>query len=79
LQALKPSSLIIRGGDGSVYFARQLGVGEAYRVPQLGGLVIDVTDPEAFQVFAAGRSRGVLPGALVAAGKLEAPAPTATQ
>jgi cytoskeleton protein RodZ len=74
LQALKGASLVIRGVDGSIYFARQLSAGEAYRVPQVPGLVVEVTDPEAFQVFASGVSRGVLPGAQVAAGKLDAPA-----
>jgi hypothetical protein len=39
LQAIKSASLIVRGADGSVYFARQLRAGEAYRAPQLGGLV----------------------------------------
>ncbi len=73
LQALRASSLIIRGSDGSVYFARQMAKGEAYRVPQVGGLVVEVTDPESFQVFAGGLSRGVLPGAQVAAGKLDLP------
>lgn len=78
LQALRPSALIIRGPDGAVYFARQLTRGEAYRVPQIAGVVVDVTDPEAFQVFSRGRSRGVLPGTQVAAGKLEAPPPATT-
>jgi transcriptional regulator with XRE-family HTH domain len=74
LQALKGASLMIRGVDSSIYFARQLSAGEAYRVPQVAGLVVEVTDPEAFQVFAGGVSRGVLPGLQVAAGKLDAPA-----
>lgn len=61
LQALKAGALIIRGADGSVYFARQLSAGEAYRAPALAGLTADVSDPAAFQVFIAGQSKGLLP------------------
>lgn len=61
LQARRSASLIVRGGDGSVYFARQLAAGEAYRAPALQGLVVDVSEPDAFQVFVAGRSKGLLP------------------
>jgi len=70
LQALKSAALIVRGGDGSVYFARQLDKGEAYRIPHVAGLVVDVSEPQAFQVFSAGQSRGLLPGAQTAASKL---------
>jgi transcriptional regulator with XRE-family HTH domain len=61
IQALKSSSLIVRGADGSVYFARQLAKGEAYRAPQIGGLTFEVATPNAFQLFVAGQSKGVLP------------------
>jgi len=71
LQALKPAALIIKGADGSVYFARQLAKGEAYRAPTLGGLTADVSDPTAFQVFVAGESHGRLPAAQTNLGKLE--------
>lgn len=70
LQALKGASLIVRGVDGSVYFARQLAAGEAYRAPALKGLVADVSDPTAFQVFVGGQTRGLLPAAQTALGKL---------
>jgi cytoskeletal protein RodZ len=69
LQALKSASLIVRGADGSVYFARQLAAGEAYRAPQLAGLSVEVSEPDSFQVFVAGQSKGVLPAAQVALGK----------
>jgi cytoskeletal protein RodZ len=69
LQALKSASLIVRGADGSVYFARQLAAGEAYRAPQLAGLSVDVSEPDSFQVFVAGQSKGVLPAPQVALGK----------
>ncbi|WP_374472753.1 helix-turn-helix domain-containing protein [Phenylobacterium sp.] len=70
LKALRSGALIIRGADGSVYFARQLDKGEAYRIPAVEGLAVDVSDPYAFQVFAAGQSRGFLPAALSSASKL---------
>lgn len=70
LQALKAASLIVRGADGSVYFARQLAAGEAYRAPVLPGLVADVSDPAAFQVFLRGQTQGHLPAAQTALGKI---------
>lgn len=82
LQALKPALLVIHGSDGSVYFARQLAQGEAYRVPQFGGLSADVSEPDAFQVFVGGQSHGVLPAPLTDIGKLlgvPAPAKPAPQ
>jgi hypothetical protein len=79
VQAIKAGALIVRGPDGSVYFARQLAKGEAYRVPQLAGLTLDVSAPHDFQVFVAGQSKGVLPAQQVLASKLgaapSAPAP----
>lgn len=76
VQAIKAGALIVRGPDGSVYFARQLAKGEAYRVPQLAGLTLDVSAPHDFQVFVAGQSKGVLPAQQVLASKL-ATTPTA--
>ena len=72
LQALRGAALIIRGADGSVYFARQLAQGEAYKVPDLAGLTIDVSVPYDFQVFVNGQSRGLLPARQVLASKLAA-------
>ena len=63
LQALKSASLIVRGPDGSAYFARQLAPGEAYRAPLLAGLTVETSDPDTIQVFLAGQSKGVLPAA----------------
>ena len=60
LQARKPTSLIVRGPQGAVYFARQLAAGEAWRAPAIEGLTIDVGNPASMEVFAAGVSRGVL-------------------
>ena len=72
IQALKSSSLMVRGADGSLYFARQLAAGEAFRAPQVEGLTFAVTDPNAFQVFVNGQSKGVLPARQVLASKLGA-------
>jgi cytoskeleton protein RodZ len=77
LQALKPAFLVIRGGDGSIYFARQLSEGEAYRAPPIGGLTVDVSEPDAFQVFSYGQSRGLLPQPLTDVGKIAGPPPAA--
>ena len=76
LQALKSASLIVRGQDGQIYFARQFAAGEAYRVPELAGLNATVSAPASFQVFVGGRSKGVLPAPQVLLSKLaEAAAP----
>lgn len=61
VQARKSASLIVRGADGSTYFARQLSPGQAYRVPNLRGLTLEVFDPGALQLFVGGESRGALP------------------
>ncbi len=61
LQARKSASLIVRGSDGSTYFARQLSTGQAYRVPNIPGLTIEVFDAGALQIFVAGESRGAVP------------------
>jgi transcriptional regulator with XRE-family HTH domain len=64
LQALRPASLIIRGADGSIYFARQLAAGEAYRAPAgVNALTIDVSDPQAFSVIVNGQAARPLPAA----------------
>jgi len=75
VQALKSSQLIVRGADGSAYFARQLAQGEAFRAPQLAGLTFDVTDPNAFQVFVGGQSKGVLPALQASVSGLTGAAP----
>jgi transcriptional regulator with XRE-family HTH domain len=70
LQALKPASLIVRGADGSIYFARQFAAGEAYRAPDIAGLTATVSQPASFQVFVGGQSKGVLPAVQVSLGRL---------
>ena len=70
LQALKSASLIVRGVDGSIYFARQFAPGEAYRAPRLAGITANVSEPDSFQVFVGGQSKGVLPAAQVSLNQL---------
>ena len=68
--ARKTASLIVRGPDGAVYFARQLAAGESYRAPQLKGLSVDVSDPSAFDVYANGALQGPLVANQTQIGKL---------
>jgi cytoskeleton protein RodZ len=61
LQARRATSLVVRGPNGTVYFARQLAAGEAYRASTQPGLVVDVVEADAVQAFAGGQSKGLLP------------------
>jgi cytoskeleton protein RodZ len=62
IQATKAATLVIHGGDGAVYFAKELSPGEAYRAPLLKGISIDASEPEAFSVYVGGLLKGQLPG-----------------
>lgn len=77
LQARKAASIIIRGPDGAVYFARQFAAGDAYRAPAVKGLTVDVSDPASFQVFVQGQTKGLLPAPQTPLSKYEAQAATA--
>lgn len=70
LQARRAALVVIHGADGAVYFARQLAAGEAYRAPAGKGLSVDVSDPQAFDVFVAGAFKGPLPAAQMPLSKL---------
>ena len=70
LQASKSASLIIRGAGGTVYFARQLSAGEAYRAPQTPGLSVEASDPTVINVFVGGLLKGPLPSAQTAISRL---------
>jgi cytoskeletal protein RodZ len=74
LQARKGATLVVRGVDGQVYFARALAAGDAYRAPRTPGLIADVSDPMAFEVYYSGALVSHLPSASTALGKL-VPAP----
>jgi cytoskeleton protein RodZ len=54
LQARKPASLTVHGANGSIYFTRWMSAGEAFRAPRADGLVAEVSDPSAFEVYAGG-------------------------
>ena len=70
LQANKAGSLVIHGADGAVYFAKELAAGEAYRIPELSGLSVDVSDATAFDYFVGGALKGALPSAKIAVSQL---------
>lgn len=77
LQARKPASLTVRGGDGSIYFTRWMAAGEAFRAPRNGGLIAEVSDPAAFDVYNGGAltSRMTAPSAALSKLGVSAPAP----
>ena len=61
LQARKATSLIVRGPGGVVSFARELSPGDAWRAVAAGpGLMVDVGNPFAIEVFVGGLSKGAL-------------------
>jgi hypothetical protein len=71
LQAVKGASLVIRGADGSIYFARQLAAGESFRAPaNVPGLTVSVSEPQAFNVIVAGQVQGPLLAPSTPIGKL---------
>lgn len=57
-QAKKPSSIVVRGADKTVYFARQLAAGEAFRAPLGKRMTAEMTDPSAFLLYVAGALKG---------------------
>ena len=76
IQATKSVNLIVHSPDNIVYFAHQLGAGEAYRLPQVGqdNVVLDVSDFKAFDVFYNGEYAGGMDALLTPIGKLNAKA-----
>jgi cytoskeleton protein RodZ len=74
VQAIRSASLVIRGADGSIYFARQLAAGESFRAPAgVAGLSIDVSEPQAFNVIKDGQPLGPLAAAQTPIAKITAP------
>jgi cytoskeleton protein RodZ len=63
LQASKPTSVVVRGADGAVYFAHQLETGEAYGASTLQGLSVEVSNPATISVFVGRALKGPLPAA----------------
>ena len=70
-RALKSASLVVKGADGSIYFARQLKPGEAFRVPaNVPGLSVDAPNFQVFEVTVAGQSHEPLQAATTPISKL---------
>lgn len=72
VQATKSVNLIVRGSDNTVYFAHELGEGEAYRLPSntQQDLTIEVSDPSAFDMFYNGEYAGVIDTPISTIGRL---------
>ncbi|MGZ3305655.1 MAG: helix-turn-helix domain-containing protein [Asticcacaulis sp.] len=72
LQATKSVNLIVRGGDNTVYFAHELGEGEAYRLPSANQqeLAVEVSDPAALEIYYNGEYAGALDGPQTTVGRL---------
>lgn len=79
LQARKPASLVVRQGDGRVLFARQLAAGEAWRAPPGLSATLDVSAPEAFDVYMNGEHSGTLSANQSSLGSLNNQAQTAAR
>uniref|UniRef100_B0SW88 Transcriptional regulator, XRE family n=1 Tax=Caulobacter sp. (strain K31) TaxID=366602 RepID=B0SW88_CAUSK len=81
LQARKPASLTVHDAGGAIYFTRWMAAGEAFRAPRNGGLIAEVSDPAAFDVYNGGAMTHRMTGPTAALGKLTgapaAPAPAA--
>lgn len=75
IQARKPATVVVRGADGAVYFARQMAPGEAFRAPLLKGMTFETSDPVAFDVYAHGQARGQLTASVTDVASLVPPPP----
>lgn len=69
-RALRSASLVVKGADGSIYFARQLEPGEAFRAPNLAGLTVEAPNFQAFDVIVAGQAHAPLQAATTPVSKL---------
>jgi cytoskeletal protein RodZ len=76
LQATSSATLVVRGPDNTVYFAHQMGAGEAYRIPQTDtqGLVAEVSNFGAFEVYYNGIYAGGLDALVTPVSKINAKA-----
>lgn len=74
IQATKSVNLVMRGNDGTVYFAHQLGAGEAFRLPAnvQQDLLIDVSDTSAFEMYYNGEYAGAVEALVTPVGKMNA-------
>ena len=62
LRARRPASLVVRTPEGRVVFARHLQSGDSWRSPPVPGLVIEVSEPTAWDVYSYGVFKGQLSG-----------------
>jgi cytoskeletal protein RodZ len=65
LKARVAASLVVKRPDGAVIFARHLPAGDSFRHPPVAGMVIEVSEPSAFDVYAYGRFKGQLAAPVV--------------
>lgn len=75
LQARRPLSLIVHGADKTVYFARQIAAGEAFRAPLGRGLTADVSDPAYLDAYIGGRLAPATGAEPMALDRIPAPPP----
>lgn len=61
LQARRQTFLTVSGADGAIYFGGPLAAGEAFRLPNIKGVAVEVTDPSAVDVFVSGGLKGAMP------------------
>lgn len=76
LQARKPASLTVHDSSGAIYFTRWMAAGEAFRAPRNGGLIAEVSDPAAFDVYNGGAMTQRMTGPTAALSKLTGAAAT---
>ncbi len=74
IQATKSVNLVMRGSDGTVYFAHQLGAGESFRLPSNAqqDLLIDVSDISAFEMYYNGEYAGAIEALVTPVGRMNA-------
>lgn len=74
IQATRSVNLVLRDGNGNVYFVHQFSPGEAYRLPQSDqqAVLLDVSDPSAFDMFYNGEYAGALEANVTPVGKVNA-------
>jgi len=79
LQARKPASLTVHDAGGAIYFTRWMATGEAFRAPRNGGLIAEVSDPTAFDVYNGGAMTQRMTGPTAALSKLTGAAAAAAK
>lgn len=62
LKARRSAALVVRRPDGQVLFARLMKPGDSWRQPPVPGLIVEVAEPSAWDVYAYGRFKGQLTG-----------------